>query len=568
MRITNLKKLALLLPFLFSGQLMAADQVPDAGRLLREQPKAPTLAPGIPQDLTPKAPAEQVIQDIGPRFLVKGFRIEGANLIPEEELQDQIKDAVGKELGFKQLYTLTLLLTGYYAEQGYLARVILPPQDIEDGIVIIKIIEGQRGNLNIENKGVRLNPERVYAFIDNRLAQGDKFNLSTLGEALSILNEQPGIQVASRLASGADEPNVDVIVTAEDTPLTRYLISANNHGSRGTGEPQVTGSVVFNNPFGLFDAASAMLNVAEGSRFLRGEYGLAIGNSGLRGSINASALDYDITQDSLDALNAHGNAFTAGVGLSYPLIRRRDLSLSLSSNYDHKVLRDYALGVETGDRDIDAFSVSLIGSRMDRFMGYGQTGFAISLGAGDINLNNDTAKAVDRITRKTEGQYSKLNYFLSRNQLFSGQWSLAASLSGQFASDNLDSTERFALGGPNGVRAYPVSEATGDEGWLASVNLIYSINDSLNVAAFVDGGRIRLNNDTWANWNAGNPRLDNTYSLSGGGFALNWTLAQKFALNATIATPFGNNPGRDANGNDSDSRNQDVRGWISLTTAF
>ncbi|MDZ4097580.1 MAG: ShlB/FhaC/HecB family hemolysin secretion/activation protein [Methylophilaceae bacterium] len=567
MRKTHLKELVLLLSIFFSGQLMA-EQVPDSGRLLREQPKAPTLTPSTPQELLPRASDGQIIQDIGPKFLVKGFRIEGATLISEEELQQQLEDSVGQELGFYQLQRLASRLTSYYSDKGYLARIILPPQDVENGIVIFKVIEGQRGNLRIENKGVRLDAERVGAFIDYRIARGDKFDFSALSSALNVLNEQPGIEVKSRIVSGEAESDVDVLVSAEDTPLTRYLLSTSNHGSRGTGEPQITGSVVFNNPFGLFDAASVLLNVAEGSRFLRGEYSMAIGNSGLRASVNASGLDYDIIQSSLKSLDARGNAITAGAGLSYPLIRRTNLSLNLSGNYDHKILRDYALGIEIGDRDIDAFNIGLVGSRIDGFMGYGQTGFAISLGAGDVNLSNTAAKAADSISRRTEGQYTKLSYYFSRNQLLSNRWSLAANLSGQFAGDNLDSTERFALGGPNGVRAYPVGEATGDEGWLASLNLTYTISENLNAVAFVDGGGIRLNKNTWANWNAGNPRLDNTYSLAGGGFALNWILAEKFALNAIIATPFGNNPGRDSNGDDSDSRSLGVRGWVSLTTTF
>lgn len=562
----SLKALLVLSTLFLSGQ-SNADQLPDAGRLLREQPKAPALAPATPQTITPDSTASPV-KDLGPRFLVKGFRIEGATLIPEEELIGQIEDAVGKELGFYQLNALTLRLTGYYREKGYVARVILPPQDVKDGIVLIKIVEGHRGSLNIENKGIRLDPERVRGFVDYRLPEGKNMDLSALGTALDILNEQPGIQATSRLASGKDESAVDVIVTAEDKPLTKIYLGTNNHGSRGTGEGQLTGSVLFNNPFGLFDAASVLVNATQGIRFLRGEYGLAIGNSGLRGSVNVSALDYDITQDSLDALNAHGNAYTAGLGLSYPLIRRSNLSLSLTGNYDRKTLHDYALGSETNNRDINAFGVGLVGTTTDNSFGFGQTGFALGMAGGNVSINNPTAKAVDDLTRETDGQYAKLTYYLSRNQLLSSHWMLAANLSGQFAADNLDSTERFALGGPNGVRAYPVGEGIGDEGVLASVNLVYTFNERFNVSAFVDGGRIRLNKDTWANWNAGNPRLDNTYSLSGGGFALNWIVAERVALNAIVATPFGNNPGRDANGNDLDNRSLGVRGWVSLTTAF
>lgn len=548
---------------------LAAPPPLDAGRLLREQPKAPSLLPGAPQSVAPSSSAEQPAEEAGPKFLVKGFRIEGATLIPEAELQAQLKESVGKELSFRQLQVATLVLTGYYAEKGYLARVILPPQEVEGGIVLIKIIEGQRGQIEIDNKGARLNPNRVKAFIDHRLAQGDKMNLVRLGEALTILNEQPGIEVTSNLAPGNAESDINLLVAAKDKPLVDFQLGANNHGSRGTGEHQMSSSLVFNNPFGLFDAASVILNASEGIRFLRAEYGVAIGNSGLRASVNASGLDYDVVQKSLSALDSHGNAITAGVSVSYPLVRKPEFNLSLGGSYDHKLLRDYTVVGETGDRNIDVMSLGLSGDKTDSWLGGGKTGFGVTLTQGDADLSgNAGALAADLATRRTDGSFTKLGYQLSRQQRLLGNWTLAASLSGQFAADNLDSTERFALGGPNGVRAYPLSEGMGDSGWLGSVNLAYNFSDALNVVAFIDGGSVRLNHNTYANWNAGNPRLDNTYTLSGGGVAANWNIAQRFALNATVATPFGNNPGRDTNGNDVDNRSRDVRGWVSLTATF
>jgi hemolysin activation/secretion protein len=52
-----------------------------------------------------------------------------------------------------------------------------------------------------------------------------------------------------------------------------------------------------------------------------------------------------------------------------------------------------------------------------------------------------------------------------------GGFTLYASFSGQRASKNLDSSEEFFLGGPNGVRAYPQGEGAGDEGWLSRLEL-------------------------------------------------------------------------------------------------
>ncbi len=67
-----------------------AQQPPDAGTLLREQPTPPVL-PSTPQKIEPAAPVEQAAEVAGPKILVKGFRIKGAVLISETELQGQLK---------------------------------------------------------------------------------------------------------------------------------------------------------------------------------------------------------------------------------------------------------------------------------------------------------------------------------------------------------------------------------------------------------------------------------------------------------------------------------------------
>ena len=72
-------------------------------------------------------------------------------------------------------------------------------------------------------------------------------------------------------------------------------------------------------------------------------------------------------------------------------------------------------------------------------------------------------------------------------------------LSGQQASKNLASAEKMSLGGPNGVRAYPVGEANGDSGNLITGELRYLVpgfkvlEGDVNVLAFYDWGRVYIN---------------------------------------------------------------------------
>lgn len=543
---------------------------PDAGDILRQQPKPPTVAPAKKPKITPATPAEAE-KGIGQKILVKGFRIKGAVLIPESELAALLNDFVGKELSFRQLHDSTYVLIAYYAQKGYLARVILPEQDIKDGIVTLNVIEGKRGNVRINSSGKHLDAARIERFIDHRLANGDAMNIANLGEALNILNEQPGIATTSSLAPGKSEGDIDLIVTSIGKPLVGYSAGINNNGSAGTGALQASGGISLSNPTGHFDAASLTANISDGNTYGRLDYSLAVGDAGLRLGANASHMYYHLTQSSFTALQATGTADTLGLTASYPLARRTEFNLSLTGSYDDKRLVDNTVAGETGNRHVTVSNLGVSGYTVgnpDSLLGSGVISFGGSYGFGNSDQRNAAALATDNTTRQVQGSFSKVAYNAAYLRPITQIWSFNATLHGQLANKNLDSGERFSLGGPDGVRAYPVGEASGDEGWLLSLVATDKLSDTLAANFFFDTGSVRLNRNTWADWNATDTNLPNTYQLSGLGAGVDWRISPNVLLAASIATPLGSNPGRDVNGMNSDGYSNHARSWLSLNAQF
>lgn len=460
-------------------------------------------------------------------------------------------------------------LAGYYIQKGYLARVVIPPQEIKGGIVEIQIIEGQRGSLNIDNQGQRLNAARLTAFIDTRVAADAPLNLAALGEAMNILNEQPGVDAKVAIVPGKGEGKIGLNVTAKDKPLTGYTLGFNNQGSRGTGEYQWSGGINLNNPSGNLDAASLLFNASEGSTYARADYRIAVGNNGLQLGVNTSHLDYNIVQSGLTALKPNGTASTSGLSASYPLARRSDWNLSLTGSYDDKTLIDKTTTGETGNRHVTVTNLGIAGYTMGSAVGGAMLSFGASLSLGDSDQRNASARATDATTRKVQGNFTKLAYNLGYLRPLNADWTLNAALRGQFAAQNLDSTERMSLGGPNAVRAYPVGESSGDEAWIVSLNLGRKLSSELNANFFLDSGTVRLNKNTWTNWNSTNPRQPNSYTLNGIGAGLDWRINRLALLTASVAVPLGSNPGRDANDLNADGSPQSrVRGWLALNAQF
>jgi hemolysin activation/secretion protein len=134
---------------------------------------------------------------------------------------------------------------------------------------------------------------------------------------------------------------------------------------------------------------------------------------------------------------------------------------------------------------------------------------------------------------------------------------LNLSISQQFAFNNLDSSEDFSLGGADGVRAYPSSEASGDEGTLLNVELSQKLFEGVNVFCFYDYGHIIVNKNEWTS-----SSTPNSYDLNGAGGGVMWSKSGSFMVKLTGAAKIGNNPAKTVAGADSDGTANDTRLWL------
>ena len=144
-------------------------------------------------------------------------------------------------------------------------------------------------------------------------------------------------------------------------------------------------------------------------------------------------------------------------------------------------------------------------------------------------------------------------------QGLSERLSAYVSLAAQKAQKNLDSSEKFLLGGANGVRAYPQGEASGDSGYLATAELRYSfaidaVPGALQPFAFVDAGGVTINEYPFA-------ATTNKRNLSGGGIGISWVRENDFQVKLTVATRIGN----ERAASDTDER---TRGWLQAIKYF
>jgi hemolysin activation/secretion protein len=199
---------------------------------------------------------------------------------------------------------------------------------------------------------------------------------------------------------------------------------------------------------------------------------------------------------------------------TYPFIRSQLASLYGTLTWESKELVDQTdVPLTTASKQVRLFNLGVMGKRQDSVGGGGITVADASLVSGELSMDG-VSRIIDAFSARSNGMYTKLSYNLNRLQQLTHNQTLSMSFSGQQANTNLNSSEKFSLGGVNGVRAYPQGEGVGDEGWMANVEVRHNLLDQLQGVVFYDQGEVTINRTPFT-------KTTNIRHLGGGGLGLN-----------------------------------------------
>ncbi|WP_374418908.1 ShlB/FhaC/HecB family hemolysin secretion/activation protein [Stutzerimonas kunmingensis] len=543
---------------------------PDAGSLLN-QTTPPGPEPTLPSSTLPALRDEEAESagKEGVRIKVSRFAIEGASLLPAEQLQANLSDLVGQELGLPGLRKAAARITGLYREQGYfLARAYLPTQDIVDGVVRIAVVEGRYDAVEAGGSS-RLAQQHAQGILTaHQVVEGQPIERSSLERSLILLEQRSGAPVQAVMQPGATVGTSHMVIEAPSGPLFSGQLGADNYGNRYSGQNRATALLNLNSPRGVGDVASLWLMKSSDSDAVFAAYQTPVGYHGLTLGASYSQFNYQLCCD-FAPLEQKGYAKVFGVQARYPLLLTQRQIVNVGLALEHKHLNDRSIVGELDDKDANVASLSLDGLAATL---NGQNRYQLALAMGDLNISGPPAYVqANAATVDTAGRYLKLRGEYQYLHFVDNGHRLLLRLSGQASDRNLDSSEKFILGGTNGVRAYPEGEAAGDQALLARADWvipvpIQALPGSLSARLFVDTGTVWLFKDTRGG--LASFGVPNHYNLSGVGFGFNWNLPKGLTANLEAATKIGNNPGASAKGNDADGKDNDSRLWLGLGWAY
>jgi hemolysin activation/secretion protein len=543
-------RLALIPAVLAIAPVAGFGAAPNGGDLMRQVPQTnlqattPSRVQVLPRE---QAEARGLALPADVKLPLMSVSFSGATSFTRDELLLQLGDVVGREVDFAQLQGLADKVTAFYRAKGFvLARAFLPAQRIENGTVEIAVVEGKLGRLNVE-AAAPLNPEKLRPFLAG-IKEGEPLRSEPLEAGLLRLSDLPGVRVQSVLRAGQSVGTTDLDIQVAAGQTRSANVSLDNYGSRSTGRNRLNGRFTQANSLDLGDSLDVNLSTAgSGMNYGRVAFQNPVDGSGTQVGAAFSALHYKLGKD-FAALGASGTATDLTLYGLTSLLRSRATSAQAQASLDFKRFDDISNGTPTHKR-AQVFALGLSGNRQN-VDGSAIQG-SLTLTAGRMQLDA-AAVAADTAGLRTNGGYGKLAGLIEHQRALGDDYSATLRLGGQLAFKNLDSSEKYSLGGPQAARAYASGAAGTDDGLLATAE----------VSRFLWGVRAKVFVDAASGRVAHKPLATETHnsrSLRDIGLGVDAQLPAGLQLQAAAATPLGRDNGQNERG---------ARLWLLLSRNF
>ncbi len=536
----------------------------------------PIAKPAKPRDMVQAAmdkviEAEEVEQAAKQLITLKNIKFQGVTILGDMELFGLMAPFLNTPMTYEQMLEIAMVVESYYRQNNYLARAILPPQDLTDGVLTVEVIESVFSKIEVEQELADLpnTQAHITAIIENQQKTGQPLNTASLDRALALANDLPGMNVQGSLRQGREAGETELLLKLYQGRTRQTELTMDNAGSRSTGAQRLMASLTWFNPNDLGDLLNIVAVHTQGSDYARLAYSMPVGVEGWRMGVNASIMKYEVILGDKGVVGAVGKAVTQGLEWLYPLVRSNNSSATVALTADLKEFKNYMAppaNALMSDYQSKVAGAQISGFYRDLNPGGGVGTYSAQFSRGDLIMDGSVTmqKSPDRAGPQTEGVFSKLRLNGTWQQPITSQTSAFVSYTAQVADKNLDSSEKMQLGGINGVRAYPTGEGSGSEGQLLQLELRHTLDNGISLTGFYDWGMIWQYHDT--QFPAAPKHNDLIYK--GLGASIAYTTSSGLTVRATWARKDGDNPNPTQSGKDQDGTWDRNRYWLQLSLPF
>ena len=429
-----------------------------------------------PSDSEYVAPTMQIKE-----FAVVGIEVGEQQTQFENALAQIIKASLAKQqqrYDIAALRELTNQITDYYHTKGYfLATSFIPEQKVEQGKVLIQVLQGQLAYVQPESNRIYKNKTLQNAFAGQ---VGKGINKEAISRQLLLVNDFPGFSGMAVFSPVETIGHTNLILKTKQENKFNHAIS-DNYGSLYTGRYRLQLSSSINNVSSAADQLS--FNFVQtldpnNSRVFAFNYRRPLLGSAWLWHTAYSLNRYEIG-DVFTDLDIAGNGQTIESSLLYKQLRSQQKNRYYSVGVAFKQSRSQGIGQDLDDQLWLVYSKAKLNGFSQKLKG--RYDFDVSVFFGFDAQSSQSQTRFDEKFGKIQFTGSQsLSFQALPKQFLLPQWN------SQYSGNLLNASERLALGGANSVRVYASSAYSVDSGVVLNSQWMLKSGDRAKIGWLAD----------------------------------------------------------------------------------
>lgn len=470
---------------------------------------------------------------------ISDISVAGNEMVADEDLDQSLSSFIGKDITMDRLANIRATLFDVYTKSGFLARVTLPPQGFEEGLLRVEITELRLGDVAVNAPdNLRYAPNRAAARIEGPLKGARALAIADLDFQTQALDALNGVVADSKVTIDQANAEIDVELTLQNTPLFEGSFQVDNFGSASTGQNRATADLQANSLF--HQGERLVLSSVRTDHLDTKSVDLELPVGPYGGVIVAGyeRSGYEIGSQII----VHGISSKSWVRYRAPERTFVSIPLSLEYGIEESSVKDgfYSANQSpstasplTDKATYKAYSRAAFSWVNPQSNAAADVSVQLAFGETDLALGRDA----DAAGANVNGTFAKLTFSLSGQYRVSAKASLSTNASCQFGSTNLDTGEKLELSGATAVRSYSIGAVSVNDGCYAQNELIYQRDEQTALFGFADVGAGRLWNNTFTN--ALEAGQKNRFAIGGIGVGVRYNPTENVNVSLTHARRVG-----------------------------
>jgi hemolysin activation/secretion protein len=440
--------------------------------------------PSPPQSPPPAAAMPAAATPAEKPFAVHEYRVLGNTVLSNRQIEGVLYPRLGDAKTFPDVESARAALEDAYHSLGFATVFVdIPPQEVTDGIVRLKVTEGRLRNRTIT--GARYFSEGKILEALPATTPGTVPNINVLQQQLNAVNTQTADRsVVPVLKAGEDPGTMDLALKVDDHLPLHGSLDLNNQYTADTESLRGTVALSYNNLFNELDSIGAQYTFTPQHTgqvsIVNANYGFRPIGDGIRPSLSFTNSSSNVA--TLGTLGVLGDGQVYGGRVAVPLLQLPGDMQSVTLGLDYKHFRN-TISLDSSGATPHAITTIQPISYVNASIAYNgawqrlvsgvpqQTGsFDVTFNGGPRGLANATENfGATRFMAR--GNYAYLRSDGSFTTRLPAGVLLTVRASGQAAQDPLVEYEQYSITGSDGVRGYLEAEVLSDSAVKGTLQL-------------------------------------------------------------------------------------------------